>query len=227
MENILQEKKGNGIKFHYGQKRHRIFELDTVPGLLFKIDTHNSMKDRYQNMIYAQTVIRSHQLGQLLIPNAKLFTVELEGKKHEIIAERKIEINPNEEYFLDYADSLNEAIRQLALFICKTGYSDVEWRNNPILNNSLDGKGNRKIALIDLEEINDPEVGLFGKENTRRGLVGCVNEEQGKMIETIAKENHISASLFTDASFRRKKKLEEEGMLKKYYAKKGFSRKSY
>ncbi|VHO02673.1 hypothetical protein [Candidatus Rhabdochlamydia sp. T3358] len=180
MKKIFQEHQ-DGIKLYHSQERHLVFELETAPGLLFKIDYYNSMKDRYQNMIYAQTVIRTHQLALLVIPKAKLFIVDLEGKKYEVIAEQKLDINPHEgaqeESFLDYADSLKETIRQLGFFICKTGYSDVTWGNNPILNNSLDEKGNRKIALIDLEEINNPEIGLFGEENRRRGLLGCVNEK--------------------------------------------------
>ena len=223
VKNIFKEHQ-EGIRLYPSQERHLVFELDTAPGLLFKIDYYNSMKDRYQNMIYAQTVIRAHQLGLLVIPKAKLFSVIVEDKKYEVIAEQKMDINPyesaQEEYFLDYADSLNETIRQLALFICKTGYSDVTWGNNPILHNSFDGR-NRKIALIDLEEINSPEIGLFGKENMQRGLLGCVNEEQGKMIETIAKENDISTSFFKDASSRRKKELEKGHKLKEYYEKKG------
>lgn len=186
VKKIFQEHQ-DGIRLYHSQERHLVFELDTAPGLLFKIDYYNSMKDRYQNMIYAQTVIRTDQLGLLVIPKAKLFTVDLGGKKYEVIAEQKVDINSHEsvqeEYFLDFADSLNETIRQLGFFICKTGYSDVTWANNPILNNSLDEKGDRKIALIDLEEINDPEIGLFGEENRRRGLVGCVNEKQAKMIK--------------------------------------------
>ena len=224
VKKIFQEHQ-DGIRLYYSQERHLVFELDIAPGLLFKIDYYNSMKDRYQNMIFAQTVIRTNQLGLLVIPKAKLFTVDLGGKKYEVIAEQKVDINlyesAQEEYFLDFANSLNETIRQLGFFICKTGYSDVHWVNNPILNNSLDEKGNRKIALIDLEEINDPEVGLFGEENRRRGLVGCLNEEQGKMIKTIAEENNISTSLFTDAYSRRKKELEEGDKLKEYYLKKG------
>ncbi len=228
MENILQRKEEGNIKFYNSQWTQRVFELDTDPGLIFKMDAYAINKDsplnnRYQNMIYAQTVIRTHQLGLLIIPHAKLFTVDLGDEKHEIIAEQKMNINPHEsaqeEYFLDYADSLNETIPQLALFICKTGYSDVEWRNNPILNNSFDGK-DRKIALIDLEEMKSATDGLFGGAFGRRGLVECVNEEQGEVVKTIAEENGISTSFFESAYSQRKKELEDGRKLKEYYRKK-------
>ena len=47
-------------------------------------------------MLYAQTVIRTHKLGLLVIPHAKLFTVNVKGKKQEILAEEKMDINPYE-----------------------------------------------------------------------------------------------------------------------------------
>ncbi len=128
-----------------------------------------------------------------------------------------------EQNFHDYATSLNEAIRQLAVFICKTGYSDVRWRNIPVLNNSLDENGNRKIALIDIEEMDSPEVGLFGGARTR-GLVRCVNEEQGKIVEEVAKRNWIKTRYFANAREWRRKEIEDENKLKEYYATKNITR---
>lgn len=231
MKNILQYKEEGSVKLYKSQGNHRVFELDTTPGLIFKmkasknchiIGRDNSMKARYKTMINAQTIVRTHQLELLVIPNAKLFSVNVEGEEHEIIAEQKVDINQHEsaqeQYFQDYANSLNKTIRQLAVFICKTGYSDVEWRNIPILNNSLDVNGNRKIALIDIEEMDSQTTGLFGGGFWRRGLVRCVNEEQGKIVETIAEQNGVSTSSFADAYDLRKEELEEGHRLKKYYA---------
>lgn len=233
MKNILQWKEEGGVKLYSSQGNHRVFALDTAPGLIFKMKANknchtigrdDSMKARYQTMINAQTVVRTHQLGLLDIPNAKLFTVKVEGEEHDIIAERRVDINPHEsaqeQYFYDYAESLNETIRQLAVFICKTGYSDVEWRNNPVLNNSLDENGNRKIALIDIEEMDRPETGLFGGGWGRRGLVGCVTEEQGKIVETVAKQNGIRTESFVDARASRKAEIEDGRKLKEYYVSK-------
>ena len=231
MKNVLQCKEEGGVKLYNSQGNHRVFALDTAPGLIFKMKASknchtlgkdDSMKARYQTMINAQTVIRTHQLGLLVIPHAKLFTVNSEGEEYEIIAEQRVDINAQEsaqeQYFHDYADSLNETIRQLAVFICKTGYSDVEWRNNPILNNSLDENGNRKIALIDIEEMDGQTTGLFGGGFGRRGLVRCVSEEQGKIVETVAKQNSVSTSSFANAHARRKEELADGRKLREYYA---------
>ncbi len=228
MENIRQNKEEGGVKLYNSQIKHRVFALDIAPGFIFKTIVNKScyiidysMATRYQDMIKAQTIVRNHQLGLLVIPNAKLFKVEAEGEEYEIIAERKVDINPHEsaqeQNFHDYATSLNEAIRQLAVFICETGYSDVEWRNIPVLNNSLDKNGNRKIALIDIEEMNSPEVGLFGRERRRRGLVRCVNEEQGKIVEEVAKRKGIKTGYFADVHAIRKKEIEDGNKLKEYY----------
>ena len=69
MERILQRKEGDGIKFYNSQWTHRVFELETNPRLIFKMNSYaiskdSPLNDSYQNMIYAQTVIRTHQLGQ-------------------------------------------------------------------------------------------------------------------------------------------------------------------
>jgi|GEM_PF-6917535 len=237
MKNVLERKEKGGIKFYNSQENHRVFALDIAPGLIFKMkvskDCHalgkdDSMMARYQTMINAQTVLRTHQLGLLVLPHAKIFNVKAEGKEYEIIAEQKVDINPNEsaqeQYFEEYADSLNETIRQLAIFICKTGYSDVEWRNNPVLNNSLDGNGNRKIALIDIEEIDSEETGLFGGGFGRTGLADLVSEEQGNIIESVAKQNNVSTSSFAYAHDRRKKALESNSKLKEYYATKNITK---
>ncbi|MDQ5957020.1 MAG: hypothetical protein QG627_1305 [Chlamydiota bacterium] len=67
--------------------RHLVFELDISPGLLFKRKNCNSMKALYKNMIF------TNQLALLVIPKAKLFTVDLRGKKYEAIAEQKVDTN--------------------------------------------------------------------------------------------------------------------------------------
>ncbi len=230
MKNILQRKEEGGVKLYKSQGKHRVFSLDTAPEYIFKMNANchtlgrdDSMKARYQAMIKAWTVCRTHALGLLVIPNAKLFTVEAEGEVYEIIAEKKLDLNPSEsaqeQYFEEYASSLNETIKQLAVFICKTGYSDVEWRNNPVLNDAPDQFGRRKIGLIDIEEMRSKKTGLFGDDDTqRRGLVRCVTEVQGEKVKDIAEKYDISTSRFESAHAWRKKEIESNNKLKKYYS---------
>jgi hypothetical protein len=233
MKNILQKNENGEVKIYETVSSHRVFTLDTEPDLIFKMWSNKcfgtNMQARYKTMVKAKTVCRTHQLGLLIIPNAKLFTVTVDKQEHEIIAERKLDINPDEtaqeQYYEEFGESLDEAIHQLAIFICKTGYSDVEWRNNPVLNNSLDEGGNRKFALIDTEEMDSAEVGLFGTDEkllgskVRRGLVKCVNEQQGLIVKKIAEENGIDHSFCETALILREKELEDGKQLKAYYSK--------
>jgi hypothetical protein len=247
MKNILNRKDEDGVKFYNSQRTHRVFSLETEPGLIFKmtvyknrhtLDKNDSMKVRYQTMINAQTVLRTHQLGLLVLPHAKMITVAADGEEYDIIAKQKLDINHSEgaqeKLFEEYAGSLNETIRQLAVFICKTGYSDVEWRNNPLVNNNVDGE--RKIALIDIEEMTSKKIGLFGGGFGRTGLVGLVTEEQGKIVESVAKQNGVNTASFANAKYglrtpsfahaqsKRKIILEDARLLKEFYAKKNIVR---
>ncbi|NGX43637.1 MAG: hypothetical protein K940chlam7_01936 [Chlamydiae bacterium] len=235
--------KKNGVTGYTCNDSHRVFELDTAPGYIFKLKIceksiseawDDSIKARYRRMVVGKRVCRIHKLGQLVIPNAKLFTVTVEGNEYDIIAEKKLDIDHHEsmqeEYYEEYAPSLDKAIHDLAVFICETGYSDVECRNNPVLNKSLDKKGLRKIALIDIEEMEGSEAGLFGCPFAfweRRGWVRCVNEEQGRIVVEVAKQHGVSTSSefhsYEDAYDKRKKQLEERREIKEFHKEKGIT----
>ncbi|HEY4831497.1 MAG TPA: hypothetical protein VIH61_02945 [Waddliaceae bacterium] len=230
MKNILQKKEEGGIKLYRCQQQHLVFSIDTVPEYIFKMNSTdlghiskmNLIAECYTAMVDAQTVCRTHQLGLLVIPRAKLFTIEADGKKYDIIAEKILDFTPRisaqEQYFEEYASSLNAAIQQLAVFICKTNCSVVDWGNIPVLNNSLNEVGQRKIGLIHIEERLSKIQGLFGGVN-QRGLVRCVNEEQGKIVEEVAKQNALPINFFSEAYETRKKEIEDGRNLKEYYKK--------
>ncbi|MEC7838800.1 MAG: hypothetical protein VX777_02025 [Chlamydiota bacterium] len=229
---IIHNKSLEGVCYYQSQYNHRVFSLDTAPELIFKMKAiqnwsvespDDSMRARYEALIKAQTICKTYALGLLVVPNAKLFSVDVAGKKYEIIVEKKLDINPSEsaqeQYYLDYASSLNETIRQLAVFICKTGCSNVDWRNNPVLNDAPDQFGCRKIGLIDIEEIEWAEAGLFGCGYRGRGLVGCVTEDQGRIVESVAKQHGVSTYYFPSAYTQRKQEIEESKKLQEYYEK--------
>jgi hypothetical protein len=218
----------------------------TYPGLNFVLTKTSHIgelfgdspnKIRYEAMIDAQAVINTHKLGLLVIPNAKLFPTEIEGEKYEIFAEEKLNVTPflngQEQHDQGYTNSLDETIRQLAVFICKTGYSNVQREHIPILNNDLDlKKGNRKIALINIDKMEGllfegAAVGLFGK-GRQQGLVDYVNAEQAQIIKKVADgnrdENKIDTRAFDEAERKRKANLEEESKLKAYHEEKGITK---
>ncbi len=229
MRYILQRQEEKGMKLYTSRETHRIFSFGRFPRLIFKMDLSPSNTiERYKKMIDVTNACRIYALDRLRIPRAKLLPVEYQRKRYEIIAEEKLDINPTEsvqeELFLKHAASLDDAIRQLAFLIACTGLSDIELRNNPILlprNSPMsNGSPQPKIALLDLEEMDGPETGLFGRIwAPRRGLVRCVNERQGKIIEEVARKCGISTKKFAAAHQWRKEELAEMQNLKNFYLK--------
>ncbi len=225
IKNVLHNQNVNGIKFYSGQPHHRIFSIDSEPNFIFKMVPHNNheIEKRYNRMIFAKTVCRVYDLDLLVIPGAR----KIEVQNHIIIVEKRMEIHPEEsiqeQNYHEYAANLNETIRQLTAFISKTHFSDMEWRNAPIIENSLDDSGNCKIALIDLEEMEGAEDGLFGSAfPPRKGLVACVNEEQGNIVVEEAKKhlfwNHSLGKRAETSQTWRKDELEDEAKLRDFYS---------
>lgn len=210
---------GPGVR-HYFSKHTQVFSLASVPGIIFK----RAGQSRFDDMIRARTTIREDHLDHLVLPRAKMISVQVSGDPCNIIVEQKLDIDHDtadqEEHFEEHATSLNEAIRQLAIFICKTGYADVEWRNNPMLNNSGDTLGRRKIALVDVDGSGFPETGLFGGGLYINGLLSQVSLEQGRMIAAIAKENGVNTTPFENAYRYREAVIEKRKQLKQLYAEK-------
>ena len=202
-DNIFNRDEINGIKHHKMEGDNYIFELDIAPGFVFKMANSNRLTElRYKNMILAETIVRTHNLGLLIIPRAKKIELEVDfnnflltGELPVCIVEEKINFSPHtasqKALFHKSEDTLKEAIYQLAVFICKTGYDDVEWRNNPIIiDNNM--KADRKFALIDIEHLHEPAMGLFGNSKWERtGLIGCTPITYHEMIRGIARDHGI------------------------------------
>lgn len=236
MSSLLTKKKTPGIVFHHSSFNHCVFSLDTDPNYIFKMNLPGMdalpkeycMEERYEQIIRARTVCRVHQLGLLVIPKVKPFTVKVGDQEYGLLAEERLDFHADRgaqrHYFQRYASDLTEAIRQLAVFICKTGYSDVCWRNNPILEKSLDEPRCRKIGLFDLEEMKGAEIGLFGHTSgIRQGLVGCVTAEQGEMVKRVAEEYGVSTASFARAHHKRKQAIAYGEQLKNIYADRGIT----
>ncbi len=174
-------------------------------------------KSLFKHMVDAERTRLMCDLDLLVVPRAKLVEVQLEElinglilinyrvkdnytriEKHTIklIAQETLDINHEqriqEQYYHNDAASLNETIRQLTCFVCKTGFM-IKRKNAPVINNSFNEKtGHRKIALINLK---DPEYLIDGPKKVElvkeglfwgyrgRGLMYCVgSEEQTKIV---------------------------------------------
>lgn len=198
MNEIAAGQDTDSIKFHgITTGANKVFSITQYPNLIFKTALdydqrciHDKVKDRYQQMVKARAICQTHDLGLLVIPEAVKFLVlerKCGGRCYTFIAERHADIAPTdheqERLYAEHADRLTETIRQLTTFICKSGFSDVAWRNVPICNDSLKAKGDLKVVLIDLEEMLSAEMGLFGHKKPRRhGLISCVMPEQADIV---------------------------------------------
>ena len=213
MESILHRKACEGITFFDCQDNHRVFALDLAPEYIFKLATpfrrpsesrDDSMRARFLTIRKAIAVCKTHQLSLLIIPKGKLYRLKIDGVVHDLLVEERLEIDSGSDLGTKYGSSLNEAVRQLARFVCLTGFSDVEWRNTPVLKERTDSLGNRMLALIDIEEMESEVVGLFGIGLGHSGLIGCVSEEQRKIVLEVAQEHGV------DTKWAQKYKVDDE-----------------
>ena len=219
------------ITWHTSQ--NLVFSPTSLPNLIFKMapravtrsgkpfSAQQITEERFSNMLKAKQICQTHQLALLVIPHAK--KIHVAGMT--LIAEEHLDINPNasaQEHFYKL-EGLNETARQLAIFIAKTGFSDVEWRNMPLVDTAPEFQGNRRIALIDLEEMGNAEKGIFGYFHERRGLIRCLgSEEQIDIAITQAQRQGVVSH--QDVARIKAKRIEEiknDQQLQLFYARKG------
>lgn len=147
-----------------------------------------------------------------------------DGRKCVLIAEESMDINheesAQEEFYHKYSKELNETARQLAIFVAKTGFNDVTPRNIPIINETEDFHGPRRVALIDLEHMHNAINGFTGDGNGSRGLIRCVSEEQIDIVIAEARKNgvHINGDY---EKGRRLKEIKSDKKLRQHYENKG------
>lgn len=130
-----------------GRGLNWVFMLENSPNIVFKMvnpawKDYVSNERRFDNMVKAKEICLIHNLKLLIIPQAKKFDIEVDGKKITLIAEKKLEINQNRKFqresYHKYSTQLNETARQLAIFVAETGFNDVVWRNIPILTEAVE-----------------------------------------------------------------------------------------
>jgi len=227
MPKILQGKEDDQIQWSM-TKRTRVFKLAQHPDLVFKIANvrNENILYRFENMVDAKQTCLVHQLGLLIIPHAKTFTVNADGNEYTFIAEEYLEFNPREssqeEFYHKYSRELNETAHQLATFVAKSGFNDVAWRNIPILTEAQGYQGPRRVGLIDLEHMWNKSTGFLGEQyycgNRSRGLIACVSEEQiDIVIAEACKNGIITEAEAVEAKKKRLKEIESDKSLQDYF----------
>lgn len=215
------------IQFYSCQHGHRVFSLTIAPNLIFKtcaIDSNasNEIMKRYEKTCSAHKLVQNSKKDLLVVPHVALFTIAVDGKNHYVIAEERLNIQYDdsiqEQYYNDHSDSLEKAVRQLTGFIIDFDASDVEFRNFPTIENVLDSDGNRMIALIDLEDTEGWQTGIFGGGN-QTGLVNMVSAELCKIIESELEEEACQRLCDSDYFKTRLEAIENNSRYKEHLIK--------
>lgn len=216
-----------------------VFSLTSAPHLIFKtvhphvrvlvgrrfLSAAQIAEERLANMAKARRICLIHKLSLLIIPHAMKF--EVEGMT--FIAEERINIIQNEsaQEHAYQLSGLNETVRQLATFIAKTGFSGVAWRKMPIVDIASEFQGNRRVALVDLKEMESASVGLFGRiageeGHYRQGLINCLSsEEQIDIVLDVAKKHGIVKQDAEEIKARRLEEIRNDQQLQQFYARNG------
>lgn len=158
-----------------------VFKLKDKPNLVFKVESrdhanwHDALQNwqgRYNVTKNAQLICNQHNLDRLIVPRIDKILI---GKQTVLIEEFIPDINvPLSVLQNRYREAGPEIARQLATFICLTGFCDVKYDNIPI---DLNGK----VALIDLETTGHPSAAIYGAGGNiphHLGLINCLQSRE-------------------------------------------------
>lgn len=143
-----------------------IFEMQDMGGIIFKMSQkEGKLKERLETIQAAQEICLQNNLSLIKIPVPKVLISD------NLYAEKKYKfLERSEEIKKVYSDeALEKIFTQIALFICKSGTSDLTHQNLGFL---ADGTG---VCLYDLEDRSpeDPTAGL------KSFVVGCTGGSLG------------------------------------------------
>lgn len=211
-EAILKKEDSKQLFFYPSQDCHRVFSLVEYPLWIFKINLNPnpsySIKNRYEQILEAETIIRTYNYKHLKIPRCQLINLEFQNSKYDVLIEEKLEFDDSLKFqkqaFTSSDPQTQEALCELAVFICKSGYSDLAYRNNPILKTSSE---RCQIGLIDLEHFESSPWGLCGTDQynlNRKGLLSLCNTQMQKRIYEIAKKEGLFGDVDDTTQFHYK-----------------------
>lgn len=173
-----------------------VFSLKAAPDLVFKMaqpyrnirtkkgwaNAKQLDEKRFANSVKAKEICLAHGLDLLEVPATR----KIEIGNQTINAEKRQKISSSQERQEDFyyeLSGLNRTVKQLTTFGVKARFSDIAWRNIPILDDDPEYAGDRRVALIDVEEMESARVGIFGSKTpagviTRTGLINCLTSEE-------------------------------------------------
>lgn len=190
----------SGITYYDSQENHVVFSSQSAQNLIFKFRKEEingefdfSMEVRFKNIEKARVICKTHELGLLIVPEAELVTINApKERKYELLIETKLDIQPSVKYSPPLTrDQVCEVVRQLAVFILNTGFSDADARNIPLVKSTNTETDEFGIGIIDPEEMTSIYEGLFGGFK-RDGLVGVFPKFREIVLNEVKKKLKIN-----------------------------------
>lgn len=138
----------------------------------------------------------------------KPFCRQCDRDRITLIVQQKMNLVPRSSlstHFMMNGEKLKTAVMHVALFICRTGWSDVALRNMPAMASSKSEKGKEtrsseeeeEICIVDAEERESASFGIFGaainaNEELRKGLYHAVPEKLRSIVTVVAQQYGIT-----------------------------------
>jgi hypothetical protein len=215
---ILTKTAGDGVIFYESRPEYRVFSLAEAPDLVFKMRLEgavqvDSMKQRFEKMAYAKAVTMRFFQRLLVIPSARLFKIDVQGKTYEMLAEEKLNfdshISKQEEYYEKMGQRLLPAVSQLANFISQTGYCGTPANDNPIID---DPNLVVKIGFFNFDFEKRPEAGI-------RSLLRTVSvKNAAAIVNSSAALFSVKQDPLSKIMEERKKEYEEHRRLDRFHS---------
>jgi len=154
----------------------RTFSLASMPNRIFKvppptwsifrekttITSKQMIEESFENALKGKKICLLYNLSQLIIPHQKVFEMDIQGQRMPVLMQEQIgienSVGDTEELY--YISTLSRAISQLTTFITKTGFSSVTYETIPIIAERENFPGDRRVALVNLEEMDNAAQGL-------------------------------------------------------------------
>lgn len=205
-----------------------IFALHCAPDVVFKFSDGDGSKLRsrwHHGMQSFASIHKQPKFDSLVFPRQTLFELQVNGKEGIVIAEERLPLTNNylkhKQLYESLGSRLEPALRNLAKFIVLSGFSRVEFKTIPILDQQeLEPGANPKIGLVNLGScggINGENAlmtyhdAFIGNGQTSRGLFRCIAPEHFAVVKSEALKHELTFNekMYLDAWKVRRHDLEE------------------
>ena len=247
-DSILRNPQVTGVKYHHSSDTHKVFEIDTKPGSIFKTSVlQGDIERRYKKMEEARAIIAKHHLDSLVVPDVTLAQVPVStgwwgSKKVTVLVEKRYELESDEAMQGRIeAEGQEEEIFHTAVFTILAKWNDLARGNFARIERE------NKRLISDVESMGTPRgdvIGLFGgeteeeiiegrsvidqsriryRQNARLGLMGCIGEKYFPQVKRAIEhcQRPDLLPLYEEARRQQRTLIAQEADLPRFYQAKG------